>query len=268
MSGVVVLVAFVLVIAIVVWRGRRAKKPVLLPASFRGLLEKHIRYYRVLNEVDKRRFEAKLTDVLSYVKIHGVGTEVELLDRLLIAASAVIPVFGYENWHYYNIRDVLLYGEAFERDNFAMGTEGRNTAGMVGSGALQQIMILSKPDLRHGFADPWGRYNTGIHEFVHLLDKADGDTDGFPEQLLRREDYDRWKELSAEEIKAITAGTSDIDPYAATTPAEFFAVISEYFFQRPDLMQERHPELFEILCGLFRQHPRYDDIGALPAGIS
>ena len=62
----------------------------------------------------------------------------------------------------------------------------RNTLGMVGNGPMQRVMILSKPALHAGFADEMGKEHTGIHEFVHLLDKEDGDVDGLPETLLNR----------------------------------------------------------------------------------
>jgi len=57
------------------------------------------------------------------------------------------------------------------------------------------------------------------------------------------------------EIKKIEAGKSDINPYAITNEAEFFAVVSEYFFEKPEKFRQKHPELYEMLCIIFIQKP-------------
>jgi hypothetical protein len=64
-----------------------------------------------------------------------------------------------------------------------------------------------------------------------------------------------WLDLIQRKIKQIQANRSDINPYGATSKAEFFAVASEYFFERPDLLSTRHPELFKLLSAIFRQEP-------------
>ena len=258
MSAIILILVVALgVMVVYLIRQRRKGRRKQLPAGFRELLAGHVGYYRRLDEAGKARFEERVKEFLSYVQIHGVGTEVTLLDQLLVASSAVIPVFGFERWRYYNLHDVLLYGESFARENFSMRGGDRDTSGMVGSGALQQIMILSKPSLHEGFGNRWAVYNTGIHEFVHLLDKADGETDGRPEQLLQKELLLQWVECAERETEAIRSGNSEIDPYAATARAEFLAVTAEYFFQRPDLLREKHPELFTLLTRIFLQEPSY-----------
>jgi Mlc titration factor MtfA (ptsG expression regulator) len=93
--------------------------------------------------------------------------------------------------------------------------------------------------------------NTAIHEFVHLLDKTDGATDGVPEILLQHQYVLPWVEMIRRNIDSILKNKSDINPYAATNQAEFFAVVSEYFFERPDLLQSKHPDLYTMLSGIF-----------------
>src|SRR4030095_2472079 len=239
----------------------KRKNKVVLSVNFCHLLNDNVAFYRLLSETDKLRFEEKIKDFLSYVKIYGVSTDIDELDKLLVASSAVIPIFGFDNWHYYNLRYVLLYEDAFNSESFSTSDFESNIWGMVGTGALQQMMILSKPALRLGFKNETGTYNTGIHEFVHLLDKADGAIDGVPEQLLSKQYTIPWLNLMNEAIEKIKQGNSDINPYGATSRTEFFAVAAEYFFQRPDLFKENHPELFALMEKIFlnRREVRKND---------
>jgi len=126
---------------------------------------------------------------------------------------------------------------------------------MVGNGPMQRVMILSKPALLAGFINTQSMDNTGIHEFIHLIDKEDGDVDGLPEALLTRKYIVPWLNLMNESIHAIIEGRSDINIYGATNKAEFFAVAAEYFFKRPDLFKEKHKELYTLMTQIFQQTP-------------
>jgi Mlc titration factor MtfA (ptsG expression regulator) len=234
---------------------KKPLKKVQLPADFRDLLAKHVSFYRAFDDAGKARFENKIKEFLGYIRITGVDTPVEDLDRLLVASSAVIPIFGFPEWRYYNLRDVWLYADSFNADNYSTKGKGRDVLGMVGEGPMQMLMVLSKPALRQGFEDHTGTENAGIHEFVHLLDKEDGAVDGLPEALLKRQYALPWLQLMADNIAAIKAGQSDINIYGAKNKAEFFAVAAEYFFEQPKLFKERHPELYELLTRIFNQRP-------------
>ncbi len=122
---------------------------------------------------------------------------------------------------------------------------------MVGNGAMQNMMILSQQDLRNGFLNTQTKLNTAIHEFVHLVDKDDGYTDGCPKNLLPHKYAVPWLKRIHEEIKLIQIGQSDINPYGATNEAEFLAVVAEYFFKQPQLMHKKHPELYDLLKQVF-----------------
>jgi Mlc titration factor MtfA (ptsG expression regulator) len=117
---------------------------------------------------------------------------------------------------------------------------------------MQNVMVITKWELRQGFVNSTNHRNTAIHEFVHLIDKMDGTMDGVPEIILERKYVRRWTELVNDTIHEMRMHVSDIDIYAATNPVEFFAVISEYFFERPDLLKTNHPALFEMLERIFR----------------
>ncbi len=218
----------------------------------RVLLKEYVRFYNNLDAEKQREFEKRMQHFLATTTITGVNTNVEKLDKILIAASAVIPIFGFKDWKYMNLNEVLLYPGSFN-ETFDQQGEDRNTSGIVGTGAYQNIMILSKQELRQSFNNDTGTHNTAIHEFVHLVDKTDGETDGVPESILSKEYILPWLNLMHQNIEDILNNDSDISAYAATNKAEFFAVVSEYFFKRPELLKEKHPELYEMLTKIFRQ---------------
>ena len=254
MAPVIVLIVLALLILFFIFY-KKPKKKIALPENYKELLSQHISYYKRLNAKNKVRFEEKIKEFLGYVRIDGIDTTVNDLDKLLVASSAVIPVFGFDKWKYYNLRNVLLYPGSFNKDEFLAAGYEQNTLGMIGNGPMQQVMILSKPALHFGFQIEPPKANTGIHEFVHLLDKEDGDVDGLPEALLNRKYNSKWIALVNKNIETILIGQSDINSYGASNKAEFLAVASEYFFNQPELFKENHPELFDLMCLIFNQNP-------------
>lgn len=225
-----------------------------LPGSYKAILEEHVTYYKALDAPNKLLFENKMSGFLSSIKIEGINTSLEDMDRVFIAASAIIPIFAFPGCVYPNLNTILLYPEHFNEDFDMKGNE-KPVMGMVGSGAMNYNMILSKPALHEGFMNETDKNNTGIHEFVHLLDKMDGDIDGIPAILLKKQYTLPWINLIHENISNIIENKSDINPYGATNKAEFFAVAAEYFFERPDLFKEKHPKLFSLMQEMFQQHP-------------
>jgi len=254
MAPVLVLIGLLVMIAFFIFYKKPGRK-ISIPENAGKILNEHVSYYNKLNEKNKSRFEEKIKEFLGYVRVDGVDTTVEDLDRLLVAASAVIPIFGFEKWEYYNLRNVLLYPASFNKDEFLASGYEKNTMGMIGNGPMQRVMILSKPALRNGFMNKDSTGNTGIHEFVHLLDKEDGEVDGLPEALLNRKHNSKWIELINSNIEMISQQNSDINSYGASNKAEFFAVVSEYFFNQPELFKTRHEELYGLMCLIFNQDP-------------
>ena len=255
-STLLALSFLLLLVIISLWRlffQPKKQKTTTFPAVWRPILSEKVAIYDPLAAAEKTRFEGSILQFLDEVRITGVGTEVDDTDRLLVAASAVIPLFGFPGWSYRKLNEVILYEGAFNHDYETKQGEERNILGMVGGGSMNRTMILSKPSLRLGFEQRNSRNNVGIHEFVHLLDRADGTADGIPEMLLQQPFVIPWLKMVHEEIRAIQTGASDIDPYGSTNEAEFLSVVSEYFFKQPQLLEKRHPELFAMLEKIFRQ---------------
>ena len=246
----------IIIIAAILYAAYHKKTPLSQPdfQSERQILQQHVLFYQGLSIEEKKRFEETLQKFLQTVRITGVKTIVEDMDRVFVAAAAIIPIFAFKGWEYRNIHEVLLYPDSFNED-YRIEGQGRDTLGMVGNGPMQYVMILSQRDLRNGFLNHTSKSNTAIHEFVHLVDKADGDTDGLPGALLPYKYVLPWLKRIHQEIQQIKSGESDINPYAATNEAEFLAVAAEYFFEQPHLMQQKHPGLFNMLKQIFTPSP-------------
>ena len=254
MYGLIIILAIAVVAVVLYARKAKRIRNYQLPANTVQLLTENVPFYNSLDDAHKQQFVARIKDFLANTSIKGVDVEVEDLDRILIASGAIMLIFSFPDWKYNNISEVLLYQKAF---NVGYSTEGaeRNVIGMVGDGPMHREMILSKPSLRSSFQNPADGNNTVIHEFAHLLDKADGVVDGVPEYLLSKPCLMPWLKIVHDTIQDMKAkGYSDINIYGATNPAEFFAVVSEYFFERPDKLKENHPELFALLDKMF--HPQ------------
>ncbi|MEM9547596.1 MAG: M90 family metallopeptidase [Bacteroidota bacterium] len=252
--SIVVLIGFALFLLYRIFR-----KPIIhlndFKSSWRNILKEDIDYYVRLTTEDRARFERDILVFFNKVRITGVDTEIDDRDRLYVACSAVIPLFGYPGSSFDNLSEVLIYSGRFNHNYETRKGKNRNILGMVGDGAMNRHMILSKPALRNGFDKKHKSHNVGIHEFVHLLDKADGNTDGIPKFVLKSKEVQPWLDVVQGEIEKILNGESRINPYGATNEAEFFSVVSEYFFMQPKLLRSNHPELYAKLTKIYRQNP-------------
>jgi Mlc titration factor MtfA (ptsG expression regulator) len=237
------------------WKLRRRRKILSrpFPAKWEEVLQREVIFFRALEPAEQVRFRRELQVFLGEKLITGIKTQVDETTRVLAAASAIIPIFGFPEWEWDQISEVLIYPSRFSEDFAFDDGDSHHTLGMVGTGAMNRMMILAKPDLIAGFRNPSDKRNVGFHEFAHLVDKSDGTVDGLPGVGLDRRSVGPWIELVRRKMEEIRRGDSDIDDYALTNEAEFFAVASEYFFERPGVMHRKHPELYEMLSKVFNQ---------------
>jgi len=249
---IILVILFVLVVSFLIYAVRKKNKPHyrLAPVKLKKILQDHVQFYQLLSKKEKQEFRSRVQHFLSKVRITGIETSVEDMDRVFVAAAAIIPIFAFKNWKYRTINEVLIYPGSFSKEYHRAGA-GRDVSGMVGDGAMHHLMIISQQGLRYGFLSHDNPYNTAIHEFVHLIDKEDGFTDGFPESLLPYRSSLPWLKRIHQEIKLIQEGRSDINPYGAISEAEFLAVAAEYFFKQPERMEKHHPELYATLRQIF-----------------
>ncbi len=225
------------------------------PAEWRATLQNRVGFYHSLSDEEKKRFEQLVQVFIGEKRIIGLKTPIDDTTRVLVAASAIIPAFGLKGWEYDNLGEVFVTSGAVSKHQ--VDAEHQNVvAGQVQPFQNQHYMTLSKSALEQGFTDMKDRQNVGIHEFAHLLDEADGEVDGVPKAYLPNELMGEWQALVERKMQEIKDGKNKINPYAATSPAEFFAVMTEYFFEDPSRLSQNHPNTYKLLAKIFGQNPR------------
>lgn len=265
----VICFAFVLLAAaIALWprwvrsrRRRIAGQP--FPPAWRRLLRRHVPLVARLPARQQLRLKGLMQVFLAEKPIIGCrGLKVTDEMRVTIAALACLPLLGAARGLYPELRQVLLYPSAFvvERPVTASGgvlSDQRRV--LAGESWSQGQVLLAWDEVKRGAATPGDGHNVVIHEFAHQLDQAGGQANGAP-ALATAADYRRWSTVMQNEFDALRARLAHgeptlIDPYGATEPAEFFAVISELFFERPLELAAAHPALYAELRGYYRLDP-------------
>jgi len=182
--------------------------------------------------------------------------------RVLIATQAALLLLNRQAGYFPGLRQVLVYPGSFVVDRTAVDPAGlaRDERRVLAGESWQQgQVILSWGDVLAGAADPGDGRNVVIHEFAHQLDQESGRANGAP-FLGRRERYARWAAVLGAEFETLRQRLARdeaglIEPYAATDPAEFFAVVSELFFEQPAALAAGHPALYEELRLYYRSDP-------------
>jgi len=234
-------------------RKYRRRKKILktpFPTEWQEILSRKVSYYNSLDQGQKDRFNREVQVFLGEKDISGIDTEVDDTCRLLIAASAVIPVFNFPDWEYDGIMEILVYPHPIN-DEYDCGKGDSSILGFATVGAGS--MAFAKDALYQGFKDTKDKMNVGFHEFIHRVDGQDGMTDGIPDSLITPKIHKEWISIMEKEMKLMEEKKSDINPYGLTNNAEFFAVASEYFFENPAIMSQKHPEMYAIMTKIFKQ---------------
>jgi hypothetical protein len=224
------------------------------PENWEAILKTKVAFSHTLNDSEKQRFRNQIQIFIAEKRITGLQTSVDDTTRILVAVSAVIPMFGYQNWDFDNLAEVLIVEGSVDRSTDKNGKTTGFTLGQVTVMQNTNVMVLSKSALHQGFYNIKDKLNVGIHEFAHIIDHADGIMDGIPQLYMPAHLVARWNELMDSEISKIASGDSAIRDYGATNEAEFFAVSTEFFFEQPALLQAKHPEVYDILSQSFKQN--------------
>jgi Mlc titration factor MtfA (ptsG expression regulator) len=253
-------------------RGRLRAQPA--PAAWRAILERNLPVFTRLSATDQAELLGHTQVFLAEKQFEGAGG-LELTDeiRVTIAGQASLMLLHRETDYYPELISIIVYpsGYTVHEDRHIGGgiweEGGEDRLGHTGKrlGAL----VLAWDAVRRGASEPNDGENLVLHEFAHQLDFENQSSDGTP-ALDTRGDYLAWARVMSAEFNALRNASDAgqptlLDQYGSTNPAEFFAVITEAFFERPRALKKKHPALFAQLQRFYKQDPTTYSMEPVPA---
>ena len=242
-------------------RQRIRRQP--FPPLWRDILRRRMPAFALLPADVQLRLK-KLAQVLIAEKpfIGCAGLVISDEMRVLVSVQAALLLLRRGAGYFPQLRQVLIYPGAFVVQRSSPGVAGLvhdERRALAGESWQQGQVLLSWRDVLEGAADPHDGRNVVIHELAHQLDQETGGANGAPwlREPARRA---RWAQVLSQEfqhlqLRLAQGHTGLIEPYAATDAAEFFAVVSELFFEKPAELAALHPALYGELCGYYGVNP-------------
>ena len=250
------------------WRQHRILTHELVPDNLWQGIVKRLRFLRGLTPDELERLRQIVTLFLHTKQISGAGgLAITEPMRVIIAAQACILILNLTLDYYDDWVEIVVYPGEFIRNYEYTDENGivhRTREPVSGESWPAGPVILSWEDADGIGAEPG--YNVVIHEFAHKLDMLNGNANGYPvlHQGMSRQTWSHvFSKAYTDFCKQVETGEETvIDPYAAENPAEFFAVLSEVFFEMPLPIKQHFPEVYEQLALFYRQDPaqRWSDL--------
>jgi len=249
-------------------RSRRRKKLLRepFPPGWDAILRRNVPHFAVLDRDEQRRLRDLIRVFIAEKDWEGCGG-LALDDeiRVTIAAHACLLVLDLPDELYRNVQSILVYPSTVVTPPRSIGSfevpraPQRGPMPILGEAQQRGPVILVWDAVKRAGRHPEKGHNVVFHEFAHKLDMLDGAADGTP-PLHDGAEYRRWVEVCSREYLALRErsqqGRHDLlDAYGATNEAEFFAVATELFFDRPKALRSHHPDLYEVLERFYRQDP-------------
>ena len=258
-------------------RALTSKKVVLIDLAAWNQATAEYQFVRRLTAEENRRLRLIASDFLSRKTFVGAADlEIDELIRIQIAAQACILILELDVDFYDGWREIIVYPGQFAKTHDVMdefGVVHTTRDPLAGEAWLGGPVVLSHADVAHteNAVDRGDGYNVVIHEFAHKLDMLNGEANGYP-PLHRGMSKETWKRTflaaylafckQVDEAEALARRDGGraldaiaIDPYAAESPAEFFAVISEVFFEMPEAVHDAFPAVYQQLKAFYKQDP-------------
>jgi MtfA peptidase len=230
------------------WLRRRwlARQP--MPPSWEPLVAKHFPFEATLPADERARFRRHLV-VFAKEKVFEGAKGLTVTDemRVLVAGSAARLARNLSLDVYDDLVTVLLYAGAWARDG---GT-------ILGEAHRWGLVVLSWDSVKQGLVNPLDGHDVTLHELAHVLDLTDGRFDGTP-AMASFSALHAWAHVFSAHYATLRASPSRdkvLRAYGATNEAEFFAVATEAFFEKPRAMKQKHPELYAELSRYYRLDP-------------
>lgn len=240
---------------------RRAVRNEPFPPAWRVMLERNVGLYRKLPAALREQLHGHILAFLHSKTFRGCdGFEITDEVRVTVAAQACLLLLNRETDYFPGFSSILIYPDAYvarsvEHDGLVAGVSEDVRAG---ESWHRGPVVLSWQDVLRGGHRSDDAFNVVIHEFAHKLDEENAVSAGLP-LLEDPSQYRRWAEVFSSEYEAMRAGAESgqvLDDYGASSPAEFFAVASETFFERPQALEQRHGELYQALVQYYKVDPR------------
>ncbi len=243
-------------------RRHRELRALPFPREWEAILEEHFPLYGRLTPELQQDLQGKVQIFLDEKSFEGAGGfEVTDVERVSIAAQACFLLLNRRDDSVYpGLLSIVIYPSAYKH-------KGTEIPGVINDGEKRiageswgtDLVVLAWNQVERGAKSLHDGQNVVFHEFAHQLDAADGSTDGVP-VLERGANYKTWALVCQKEYDALVDNLDNrkrlvFDRYGATNPAEFFAVATESFFERPVEMHKKHPELYAVMCDYYRQDP-------------
>ena len=234
--------------------------------AWREIIARRMPAYTRLDEHGQRRLEEWIQVFLGEKEFTGCeGFEITDDVRVTIAAAACLLLVGFDDNGarcYPSLHSIFVYPQQYERtttQHFEGGLVMETDSTILGESWHRGPIVLSWCDVEMGLANDADGHNVVFHEFAHQLDDESGRTDGAP-ILDNRQQYGPWaRVLGSEYEKLVNAAhrhrKSSLNKYGATNPAEFFAVVTEEFFEQPHQLLRIHPDLYEQFREFYKQDP-------------
>lgn len=231
-----------------------------LPRAWRRILQRRVPLVSRLPLALQQRLHGLVQVFIADKPFIGcAGQVIDDEVRVTIAAQACLLLLGQSDGSCYpRLRQVLVYPEAFiapRREVLPGGVVREQPQALAGESWSQGQVILAWSEVLAGAAEPHDGRNLVLHEFAHQIDQDSGDADGRPwlADALAREQFAAAMEAAFARLQQEDSPT--LDPYGATAPAEYFAVATEAFFERPQALAAEAPEVYAELAGLYRLDP-------------
>jgi MtfA peptidase len=246
------------------WLTRRRRRRLLaapFPSDWLAYIERNVALYGLLNEVERAKLRDDLRVLISEKTWEGCGglTVTDEM-KVTIAAQACILLLAIEHDYFSRVQSILVYPAGYQSPQGQLGPGGvvHEGVGRLGEAWYRGPVVLGWDEVRAGGRDHRDGRNLVLHEFAHQLDFLDGLSDGTP-PLKNRDQYKKWHDVMTAEyarlVEEAEHGSSKVlDVYGATNPAEFFAVATECFFEKPVQMQRRHAALYDVLRDYYGQN--------------
>ncbi|HKU39096.1 MAG TPA: M90 family metallopeptidase [Polyangiales bacterium] len=251
------------------WRERRREKILEqpFPAAQIETLERNVKHYQLLSPSEQKQLRDLVQVFVAEKSWEGCGglTLTEEM-KFTIAAQACLLVLALPHRLFENVDSILVYPSTVVRPAERLGVFTRPSDWIVSPTPLhgeahhyRGPVVLAWDRVLHDGRRPHDGHNLVYHEFAHKLDMLDGGVDGTP-PLANDEERERWREVCERAFLELRerleyGRESVIDEYGATNEGEFFAVVTEHFFEQPRELQEVEPELYALLREFYRQDP-------------